>query len=274
GLLAIVLGILLIILSIFGPLIFGIIKYKTSSSSIYQIQGQDLVNLLIISPICIIGGIMQILNNKTAKYFLASVPIYISFYTGLAYGIGAEWSHPAYNGEYNSNQYFWLFLILIFGGLFLAFYSVSQFSEIDVPHFSKKSIRIFSLVWLIFICMFFLLWLSEILQVNLTGDTLNGSYLEAPTSFWTVKYLDLGITLPLGFLSLYLFNTRPKRAYPYLLLFFSFFVILTLAVNMMMLVMIINHDPLVQPEGMIIFPILFILSFSGYFYLIKEKILH
>ena len=121
--------------------------------------------------------------------------------------------------------------------------------------------------------MFVFLWLSEINLVNTTGDTTSGSYSEAPTTFWIVKYLDLGITLPLGLLGLYLFNTRPKKAYPLLLLFFGFFVILSLAVNGMMIIMVVNNDPMVQPEGLIIFPVLLIMSLTGYIYLIKDKIL-
>ena len=272
GLLALVVGGLLFILSTFGPLWLNIIKYKTSESAIYQIQGQDLVNLVILVPICIVGGSFQLLNKKEAKFFLIFIPIYTSFYTGLAYGVGAEWSHPNYIGSYNSNQYFWLFIILIFGGLFLAFYAYSQFSEEDAPDFSKRNIRIFTIIFSVFILIFVFLWLSEINMVNTTGDTASGSYSEAPTTFWIVKYLDLGLTLPLGLLSLYLFNTRPKKAYPVLLLFFGFFVILTLAVNAMMIMMVLNNDPTVQPEGIIIFPSLLILSLTGYLYLIKDKL--
>lgn len=273
GLLAILIGLLLMVLSTFGPLWLNIIKYKTSVSAIYQTQGQDLVNLLIVVPICIIGGILQLLNQKSAKYFLISVPVYISLYTGLAYGVGMEWSNPNYNGSYNSNQYFWLFLILIFGGIFLAFYSFSRFSEKDAPNFSTKNIRIFTFIYVIFIIAFIFLWLSEINLVNTTGNTENGSYSESPTVFWVVKYLDLGITLPLGLLSLYLFNTRPKKAYPLLLLFFGFFVTLTSAVNAMMFVMLLNNDPAVQPAGLILFPALLLLSLSGFLYLIKNKLL-
>lgn len=274
GLLAIVLGGLLLILSTYGPLWLNVIKYKTSESAIYQIQAQDLVNLVILVPICIVGGILQLLNKKEAKYFLIFIPIYTAFYTGLAYGIGAEWSNPNYVGSYNSNEFFWLFIILIFGGLFIGFYSYSQFTEEDPPSFSSRNIRIFTLIFAIFILLFVFLWLSEINLVNTTGDTSTGSYSEAPTTFWLVKYLDLGITLPLGLLALYLFNTRPKKAYPLLLLFFGFFVILTLAVNAMMIVMILNNDQSIQPEGVIIFPSLLVISLAGYLYLIKEKLVN
>ena len=274
GLLAILIGLLLMILSVLGPLWINIIKYKTSTSAIYQTQGQDLVNLVIIAPLCIIGGVLQLLNQKSSKYFLISVPVYVSLYTGLAYGIGMEWSNPNYTGTYNSNQYFWLFLILIFGGIFLAFYSYSKFSESESPNFSTKSIRIFTIVFVIFIAAFVFMWLSEINLVNITGNTANGSYGESPTVFWVVKYLDLGVSLPLGLLSLYLFNTRPGKAYPLLLLFFGFFVTLTCAVNAMMLMMLVNNDPTVQPAGLVIFPSLLVLSFSGFLYLIKNKIIN
>ena len=270
GSLAIIIGLLLVFLSSSGPLWLNIIMYKTSISALNQGFGQDFINLVIIAPICIIGGILQLLTKKEAKYFLIVVPIYISLYTGLAYGIGMEWSNQNYSG--NSNQYYWLFIILIFGGLFLAFYSYSQFTNEDAPNFSKRGIHIFSIIFILFILMFIMLWLSEINLVNTTGDTSSGSYITSPTLFLTVKYLYLGLTLPLGLLSLYLFNTRPKKSYPLLLLFFGFFVTLTLAVNAMMITMIVRNDPTVQPEGLFIFPVLFLLSFAGFIYLIKDKI--
>ena len=116
------------------------------------------------------------------------------------------------------------------------------------------------------------MWIGEYLEVLTTGDTSTGSYSEAPTIFWVMRYFDLGITIPLGFIGLYLLYTRTKQAYPIMLLFFGFFVTISTAVVGMAIVMLLQSDPNLQPGGLIIFPSLSLLAWAGLFYLIKEKL--
>ena len=72
-----------------------------------------------------------------------------------------------------------------------------------------------------FLVLFAFMWIGEVLEVVQTGDTSTGSYQSSPVTFWTIKCLDLGLTIPLGFIGMYLLLTRPKQAYPLLLLFFG-----------------------------------------------------
>ncbi len=258
----------LALLAILGPLGLDILKHKASQSAIYQIQGQDLINLLLLAPLCLIGGILHFRKNENAKYFLILVGIYTFLYVGLAYGIGQEWG--LYDG--NVEEYFWLFYILIIGGLILLMSSLSMFNENDAPDFDTRSLRIYIGLMVLFLAMFSMMWIQEILEVVTTGDTSTGSYLESPNVFWVIRYFDLGITLPLGFIGLYLLGTRPKRAYPLMLAFYGFFVTLSTAVVAMAAVMVLSNDPMVQTEGLFIFPILAILAWSGFYYLIKTKL--
>ena len=124
----------------------------------------------------------------------------------------------------------------------------------------------------IFLVLFTFLWIGEYLEVLTTGDTSTGSYSEAPTIFWVVRYFDLGITIPLGFIGLYLLYTRTKQAYPVMLLFFGFFVTISSAVVGMAIVMLLKNDPNFQPGGLIIFPILSLLAWVGLLYLVKDKL--
>ena len=260
----------LAILSLSGPLLLNIIKYKTSQSAIIQGQAQDFVNLVLIAPICFIGGILLIKNNENAKYFLILTPIYTVFYTGIAYAIFPEWSHPTYTG--NSEQFFWLYWLLISSGVIILIKSYSLFTPEDTPEFNRRNLKIYISFMLIFLIIFILLWISEIQEVITTGDTSTGSYSEAPTIFWVIRTIDLGITLPLGLISLYLFWTRTKQAYPLLLLFFGYFVSIGTAVFVMALLMLIKNDPNLQEGGIVIFFILMMLSWIGFVYLIRDKI--
>jgi len=69
--------------------------------------------------------------------------------------------------------------------------------------------------------------------------------------------------------------SKPKKAYPLVLLFFGFFITLGTAVNASAIVEVINKDPSITGSnagGLVIFPVLGILAYAGLFYLIKGKL--
>ena len=259
----------LALMALLGPLGTVSIQYRTSQSGIWQTEGGDLVNLLLITPILLIGGVLHVVRRNSSKYFLILPPITL-MYTGLSIGIGQEWSNPSYTG--NVEDYFWLFMILIIGGLILLVASLSMFTVKDTPMFKPRSLRIYVGVMGVFLLIFAAMWTSELSQVVSTGDTSSGSYGDAPTVFWVIRYFDLGITIPLGFLALFLLLTKPERSYSMVLLFFGFFITLGTAVNSMGWVMYINEDPEFQPGSLVIFSVLGILSYAGLFYLVKDKL--
>ncbi len=269
GAVAIVSGVALAAVALLGPLVLGTIEYRTSASGVWQIEGGDLVNLVLITPILILGGVLHLMRRPGARYLLILSPVTL-MYTGLSLGMGQEWGNPAYDG--NVEQYAWLFLVLIIGGLILLIASLSMFTERDAPVFRRRSLRIFVAVMCLFLIMFAVMWLSELTEVMSTGDTSTGSYEATPTLWWIVRYLDLGITIPLGFVGLFLLLTKPERSYPLVLLFFGFFVTLGTAVLSMGVIMTMNDDPEAQPGALLVFGILAAISWFGLLYLVKDKL--
>lgn len=268
GTVAIFCGLVLALLALLGPLGSETIQYRTSQSGTWQIEGADLVNLLIITPILLIGGVLHLLRRASSRYFLILSPVTL-MYTGLTVGIGQEWSNPAYTG--NVEEYSWLFLMLIIGGLVLLVASLSMFTERDAPEFNRRMLRVYVGVMTLFLMMFALMWVSELAQVVSTGYTSSGSYEETPTLWWTIRYFDLGITIPLGFIGLFLLLTRTKKAYPLVLLFFGFFITLGTAVFSMGVIMTLNNDPEAQPGALPLFGVLAALSWAGLLYLVRDK---
>lgn len=269
GLIALVSGAAIIAISLLGPLGTESIQYRTSQSGIWQTEGADFVNLVLIAPILLIGGALHLLRREGSKYFLVLAPVTL-MYVGLSLGIGQEWGNSAYTG--NVEDYAWLYLIVIVGGVILLVSSLSLFSEKDAPEFNRKGLKIFVGVMGLFNVLFALMWLSELNQVITTGDTTGGAYSETPVVWWTVRYLDLGVTIPLGLLALYLLLTKPKRCYSLVLLFFGFFVTLGSGVLSMGIVMTINDDPTAQAGALPIFGSLAALSWIGLLYLVKDKL--
>lgn len=272
GFTAILCVLVLVIVAILGPLGLGIMEHRTSQSGVYQTTGQDLANLLLLTPILLIGGVLHLRKRDSSKYFLILTSITL-IYTGLSYGIGQEWSNPAYTG--NIENYFWLFWAMIVGGLIIGMSSLSMFTEDDAPEFGRRGLRIYVILLAIFLLFFAIMWSSEVFEVIATGNTASGSYQSSPTVFWVIRYLDLGVSIPIGFISIYLLVTRPKRAYPIVLLFFGFFVTLGTAVNTMALVQVLSGDPEIAgaaSAGLVIFPVLGVLSWAGFYYLVRDKI--
>lgn len=267
SIIAVLAGIAVIAVSILGPLGVGVLQHRTTPSGVYQIIGQDLTDLLLLGPMCILGGLLFGANKPSAKYFLILTPVTL-IYKGLSYGLGQEYS--LYPG--NIEQYFVYFLIMVIAGLILGMKSISLFQKDDAPDFSKRGVYAFVTVMSILLFMFFMMWAGEAVEVLSTGDTSSGSYTNAPTLFWVIRYLDLGLTIPLGFLSLYLLLTRPKSAYPIILLFFGFFITLGTAVNAMGWIQFLGGDPELQLPALGIFGLLGGLTWIGFIYLVKDKI--
>ncbi len=89
-----------------------------------------------------------------------------------------------------------------------------------------------------------------------------------------IRYLDLGVCVPLGFLALFMLMSRPAKAYGMVLLFFGFLITMAVTVNTMAIVQVLNDDPTVAAmgAGLAIFPVLLVLMSIGLFYLVRHKI--
>lgn len=258
-------GIILIWLAVEGPLIRGVLTYKTAPTAVYQIMGQDLVNLMLLGPLAVLTSILLFLKKNLARYLLLSFPLYIIYFV-LTYTVGLEWSSPLYSG--NSEQYFYPFLFLLASSVGLLIYGLSIFPKNLQGTFPKVGLRVYSALYGIFMLMFALMWLGEVNQVLQEGTTR--AYGEVPTGFWMIRYFDLGFTIPLGLLSVYLLWTRPDSSGPLQFLFYGFFLTMITAVNSMGIMMYLKGDPHFLLRDMALFGGLFFLVFGGFLYVVRH----
>jgi hypothetical protein len=94
GIVAIMTGLCLIYLAIQGPLVRGVLTYKTAAVINNQLVGQDLVNILLLTPLLVAGAIGLFLKKAFAKDLLIATPLFLIYYA-LSYTIGWEWSSPS-----------------------------------------------------------------------------------------------------------------------------------------------------------------------------------
>ncbi len=258
-------GLVLIYLAVEGPLLLNQIHYKTSPSGIFQIKGQDLINLVILSPILIFSSIALFRQKLYSKFLIIITPLYLIYFV-LSYTIGLEWSSLTYTG--NSEKYTFYFLFVMVSSLLILFYALSIFPKKVENSFSKKILAVYSIIFVLFILIFASMWIKEIINVIQTGTTLG--YVETPTMFWTIRFFDLGFTIPIGLLSVYLLWTQPNTTYAIQFLFYGFFITMILAVNAMGIMMYINNDPNFTVGGEIVFVALALIVITGFIFLIRK----
>lgn len=261
GLVAVTAGLVLIYLAVQGPLIRGVISYKTAPDINNQLAGQDIVNLALMSPLLILGGIGLLLKKALAKYLLIATPLFLIYYA-LSYTIGWEWSSTSYAG--NSERATFHFLFVLIAALIILLYTLAVFPKNAVSRFRKGGLAVYSAVFTVFLLVFGGMWVKEILEVIATGTTR--AYDIAPTAFWLVRTFDLGFSMPLGLISVYLLWARPNKAFPVICLFYGFFFTQIIAVLAMGLMMFLRHDPAFLWRDLIVFSVLAAIIAFGFFY--------
>lgn len=265
GILSIATGILLLYLAIEGPLGLGHIRYKTAAVINNQLKGQDLVNLLVLGPISIIGGLALLFRKRLARYLLIATPLYLIYFV-LSYTIGWEWSSVAYTG--NSELYTFHFLFILISSLVILMYSLSIFPTDVTSSFRQKGLIIYSVLFTLFLLIFASMWILEVAELMATGTTR--AYGIAPTAFWVVRIFDLGFSIPLGLISVYLLWTRPNSTYAVQFMFYGFFMTMIVAVNAMGFMMLVRNDPTFLIRDLVVFVILALIIGSGFVYILRN----
>jgi len=265
SLLAVATGVMLIYLAIQGPLFLNRIHYKTAQVINNQLVGQDLVNLCLLSVISITGGVALWFRKPIARYLLITTPLYLIYYV-LSYTIGWEWSSSIYTG--NNEKYTFHFLFILVAALIVMLYSLAVFPRDRTAHFRKKGLIAYSVLFSFFLLIFASMWLKEVWQVMSTGMTRG--YDIAPTTFWLVRVFDLGFTIPLGLISVYLLWARPATSFPIQFMFYGFFLTMIVAVNAMGVTMLLKHDPTFLWRDLVVFLILGLIVFAGFFYILRN----
>jgi hypothetical protein len=258
-------GLILIYLALLGPMFLGHITYKTHEIVNNQLVGQDAVNLFLLSPLLIVGGFALLLRKRMARYLLIMTPLYLIYFV-LSYTIGWEWSSPVYTG--NSVPYMFHFLFVLIAALIILLYSLAIFPRGVIPRFRKSGLILYSILFSLFLLVFASMWVREVIEVMETGTTR--AYDIAPTAFWVVRIFDLGFSIPLGLISIYLLWTRPATTFPVQFLFYGFFLTMIIAVNAMGVVMLLNNDPTFLWRDLLVFLALAAIIAVGFFYVLRN----
>jgi len=81
---------------------------------------------------------------------------------------------------------------------------------------------------------------------------------------------DLGFSIPLGFISVYLLWARPDTTYPIQFMFYGFFLTMIVAVNSMGFMMFLNNDPTFMMRDLVVFLGLALIISVGFVYVLRN----
>jgi hypothetical protein len=187
----VLLGAAIAVVAVLGPLVFDLLRYRTSATSMNQIIGGDAAVLMVVAPVSIAVGVLAIRRHPAAPV-LALAPSIFVVYTYTQLIVGNEYLRLPGNVE----QFFPLMLgIFILAGA-IAIRSWSSVPAAQLPASSPRADRVAGALLLV-IAAFVVVGLHLPSFLDAIRDQPTAvQYLSSPTPFWLVKLMDLGIIVP------------------------------------------------------------------------------
>lgn len=187
GVLCAVVGVLLVIATVLGPLVTGRIQFHMSNDALVQYVGGELVtsSLALLFLVC---APFWLSGQTWAPALTTGASAYV-IYTFVTVVMGQEY------GKYpgNAETAFLLYSAITTSAVLLLVFSARACLALPpLPNVPRQA----ALAVLVGIAVLFaLMWVARLAGFYRTGPT--DEYTTATTLFWVIKYLDLGIVIPL-----------------------------------------------------------------------------
>ena len=249
----------LLIAPLLGPLALDVMQYRTSPTTLNQLLGSDAAALFVMAPLCLVAAFLVDRGNLAGPPLAAGIGVY-AVYTYAQVIIGQEYLALPGNVE---NFFLLLLAIFILGEAVVAL-AWRQLSQ-ELPGPSRRLERRTGWV-LIVLSAFLVLGLHLPSMVTAWTDPQSlMEYASAPTPFWLVKLMDLGIVVPVAIATGVglLRGRRWARRVVYPLL--TGYTCLAVSVSAMAVVMLAREDPdsslaLASGFGLFTLALLFLLA--------------
>lgn len=175
-----------------GPLALEVLEYRTSPTMLNQLLGSDAAALFVSAPLALVAAYLVLRSSPAGAPLAAGVGAYAA-YTYAQVVIGQEYLRLPGNVEH-----FFPLLLAIFilaeASLVLAWRQLPA----DLPLSSRRLERVTGSV-LLLVSVFLLLGLHLPTMLTAWSDPQSMTeYTSAPTPFWLVKLMDLGIVVPVA----------------------------------------------------------------------------
>lgn len=178
--------------ALLGPLVADVIRYHVSDGAMNQIVGGDVAGLALVAPVSLLAAAL-VWRGHRAGPILALGPAVYALYMYFQLSLGGD--VLAYPG--NSERFFLLFLglFVLAGAILVRAWSAIDFETLPVP---RPRVSRGLGVFLVVVAAFLTLGLHLPGLVDAWADQPTSvEYLADPVVFWLVKFMDLGIVVPL-----------------------------------------------------------------------------
>jgi hypothetical protein len=220
-----------------GPWGLGAMEYRTSPTTLNQLLGSDAAALFVAAPLCLVAAYLVDRGRLAGPPLAAGIGVY-ALYTYFQVIVGQEYLRLPGNVER-----FFPLLLAIFtlagAALVLAWGRLPE----DLPRPTRRLERLAGWV-LLGLSAFLLLGLHLRSMVTAWTDPQSlTEYASAPTPFWLVKLMDLGIVVPVAIATgiglLHGHRWARRVLYPLL----TGYTLLSVSVSAMAVVMLTRDDP-------------------------------
>jgi hypothetical protein len=179
------------VVAVLGPLVFDVLRYRTSATTMNQIVGGDAAALCVVAPVTVAVGVLALRGHPAAPV-LALAPSIFAVYTYTQLIVGNEYLRLPGNVE----RFFPLLLGVFILASAIALRAWTSVPAGRLPATSGHADRLAGVLLLV-IAAFVVLGLHLPTYLDAMRDHPAAvQYLSSPTPFWLVKLMDLGIVVP------------------------------------------------------------------------------
>jgi hypothetical protein len=258
GIALITLGAGLIVNSLLGPLVAGVISYPFSASMLNQTIGLEAVSLVLVAPLCILAGVLT-LRGVAAAPLLGFGPAAYTAYMFLQYVVGPEYRY--YPGVLP------LHLALFILG---AVTGVAAWASVDLarlPRLAQRSGRRYAVLLLLFAGFIVSRYLPA-LAAGLRGDALTAEFGDDVSMYWSILLLDLGVVVPATIATAIALIRGVGWGLKALYAVLGWFALVPPSVAAMSIVMVVRDDPNAAVGQMVMLTaaavVFFVLAFRAF----------
>lgn len=179
--------------AVLGPLGLGLLVHRTSPTTLNQLVGADLAGLLVVAPLCLLVAVLAWRGHPAAPV-LALPPAAYAAYTYTQYLLGQE--HLQQPGNVEHFFPLLLALVVVAGAAAVTAWTAVDPATLPVP---RRALELTAGAVLVLLVVFLVLGLHlPGLLDALSDEPQRVEYSSSPTAFWLVKFMDLGILVPVA----------------------------------------------------------------------------
>jgi len=176
----------LLLNSVLGPLVLGVISYPVSETVENQLIGLELVTVFLVVPWTVFAGLAALRGDPAAP-LLGFAPCAYAAYMFVQYVLGPEYSH------YRVTALAQLGILVLAGGTML--WSWSLAAKVPLPPMSRATATRNG-VFLLALAAFVLFRYADAVAGAFSGAAIESEFAQERTFFWSIFLLDLGIVVP------------------------------------------------------------------------------